>query len=140
MGASLPNMPETLQFLVIDFHAESRFLLVKTLLRKYPGAKIHEADDADGALELIRTTRCDAAIAHRTFDLSGAELVKLLRAVQPEIPVILVSGMDRTTEAQAAGANAFLLYDEWLRLGTVVERVMAEGGAKRAPMAITSGR
>jgi hypothetical protein len=36
----------------------------------------------------------------------------------------MVSGIDRSEAALAAGANAFLPYDEWLRIGTVVEHYM----------------
>lgn len=124
-------MPETLQFLVVDFHAESRFLLVKTLLRKFPGAVIHEADEAEQAAEVARRIRCQAAVAHRTFDVSGAELVKVLRRIAPQMPVIMVSGFDRAEEALAAGAHAFLPYDQWLRLGALVESVIA--GATETP-------
>lgn len=107
-------------FLVIDFHAESRFLLVKTLLRKFPGALVQECEDADIAAQLAASARLTAIVAHRTFETTGAELVKQLRAVDARIPIVMVSGIDREAEMLAAGANAFLHYDEWLRIGTVV--------------------
>ena len=117
------------QFLVIDFHAESRYLLVRTLLRRFPQATIHECDDARRALELARAVNLRAIVTHRTFDVSGLELVKLLRDADPEVPIVMVSGIDREQDALRAGANAFLLYDEWLRLGVAVEHAMA--GAPR---------
>lgn len=114
------------QFLIIDFHPESRYLLVKTLLRKFPGATIHESDDADQAVELTRALDLRAVVTHRTFEIAGAELVRLLREADPEVPIVMVSGIDRAEEALAAGANAFLHYDEWLRVGSVVETVIAD--------------
>jgi hypothetical protein len=36
-----------------------------------------------------------------------------------------VSGFDRSQVALAAGATAFLNYDEWLRIGTVVSDLLA---------------
>jgi len=111
-------------FLVIDFHAESRFLLVRTLTRKFPGAVIHESDDAEKALEMVRALHLRAIVTHRTFDVQGIELVRLLRDADPHVPIVMVSGVDRGQAALAAGANAFVNYDEWLRLGGVVESVL----------------
>lgn len=114
------------EFLVIDFHPESRFLLVKTLLRKYPGSKIHESEDADKAVEIVRAFDLIAVITHRTFEVSGIELVRQLRDADPDVPIIMVSGIDREDAALAAGANAFLHYDEWLRIGAVVQSVLEQ--------------
>ena len=60
-------MPAPLKFLVVDFHAESRFLLVKTLLRKFPGAQIFEEDDADRATEVVRTRNVAADLLQRAI-------------------------------------------------------------------------
>lgn len=113
-------------FLVIDFHAESRFLLVRTLLRKFPGAVIHESDDAEKALEIVRALDLRAVITHRTYDVQGIDLVKLLRDADPQVPIVMVSGMDREQAALDAGANAFVNYDEWLRLGGIVDTVLLD--------------
>lgn len=100
--------------------------------RKKPGSLIHEADDADQAVDVAKAIRCCAAIAHRTFDATGPQLVKVLRTAASQMPIIMVSGMNRAEEAKAAGADAFLLYDEWLRLGGIVERVIAGAAPKTA--------
>lgn len=113
--------PNSKRFLVVDFHAESRFLLVKTLLRKFPGAAIFEEEDADRAMEIVRTRNVSAVITHRTFEVEGIDLVRQFRTIGPNLPIIMVSGIDRAEAALAAGANTFLPYDEWLRLGSVVE-------------------
>lgn len=109
------------QFLVVDFHAESRFLLARTLLRKFPGAIIHECDDAEAAVAIIRRCPLAAIITHRTFEHAGADLVHQFRAVDPNVPIVMVSGIDRERSALDAGATSFLHYDEWLRIGSVVE-------------------
>lgn len=113
-------------FLVIDFHAESRYLLVKTLLRKFPDSVIHETDDAEKAVEIVRAIDLIAVITHRTFEISGVDLVTQLRDADPDVTIIMVSGIDREEAALAAGANAFLHYDEWLRIGAVVETLLAK--------------
>ena len=125
--------PRPPQFLVVDFHAESRFLLVKTLLRKFPGATIHECDDADHATEILRRNSVTAVITHRTFEIAGIDLVRRFRDIDGVVPIVMVSGIDREQAALAAGASSFLPYDEWLRIGTVVEKHLAALGRLPAP-------
>jgi DNA-binding NarL/FixJ family response regulator len=117
-------------FLVVDFQRESRYLLVKTLVRKFPHAVIRECEDADKAVQMARTQDVACIVAHRTFETPGAELVQQLREVDPAVPIVMVSGMDRAQAALDAGATSFLNYDEWLRIGTVVEQHMAARDAK----------
>lgn len=113
-------------FLVVDFQRESRFLLVKTLQRKFPNAVIRECEDAGQAVQMTRTQDVACIITHRTFETSGADLVRQLREVDPYVPIVMVSGRDRARAAVEAGATSFLSYDEWLRIGTIVERHMAD--------------
>lgn len=72
-----------------------------------------------------------AIITHRSFEMEGAELVRRFRDADPVVPIIMVSGVDRSAAAREAGATAFLHYDEWLRIGSVVEKHMR--GADAAP-------
>lgn len=109
---------------MVDFHAESRFLLVKTLQRKFPGAIVHEVEDAKQAVATVERGGLDAVITHRTFDVAGADLVRDFRRVDSTVPIVMVSGIDREEAALAAGANRFLHYDQWLRIGSVVEAVL----------------
>jgi CheY-like chemotaxis protein len=117
-------MREAYTFLVVDDHAESRFLLVKTLQRKYPGAQIFEASSEQQALGIARRADLSAIVTHRTVDVPGIELVREFRDVNPRVPIIMVSGIDREEAALAAGANLFLHYDQWLRIGTLVESLL----------------
>src|SRR4051812_12627740 len=75
-----------LKFLVIDEDNDSRFLLVKTLLRKFPSAAVVECRIADVALDIARTDRLAAIITHRTGEIGGADLVQLLREINAEVP------------------------------------------------------
>jgi CheY-like chemotaxis protein len=114
-------------FLVIDHNKDSRFLLVKCLLRKFPRASIREVEEGEAAIELARTVKLDAIITHRTREYYGTELVKKLRQANEEVPILMVSGIERTAPALAAGADGFMLYDEWLRIGTVVKELLEAG-------------
>ncbi len=113
-------------FLVVDHNADSRFLLVKCLLRKFPTAIVQEAQDGGSAIEMARRGGLTAIVSHRTDEMLGVELIERFRAVDHRVPIVMVSGIDRTSPALAAGADRFLLYDEWLRIGTVVQEVISQ--------------
>jgi DNA-binding NtrC family response regulator len=108
------------KFLIIDDNADSRFLLTKTLIRKFPTALLIECADTGTALIAAENEKPAAIVVHRTGETSGLDLIPLLRAANHRVPIVMVSGIDRTTEAMAAGATCFLNYDEWLRIGSVV--------------------
>jgi DNA-binding NarL/FixJ family response regulator len=101
-------------------------LLVKTLLRKFPRAVIRECEDAEQAIQITRTQDVACVITHRTFETPGVELVRQLREVDPQVPIVMVSGIDRQKPALDAGATSFLSYDEWLRIGSIVERHLVD--------------
>lgn len=113
-------MPNPHRFLVVDDNADSRFLLVKTLMRKFPRALLQECRSGEAALATANSDKLTAIVAHRGYEEAGLPLVRRLRDAAPQVPIVMVSGVDRSQEALAAGADAFLHYDEWLRVGTVV--------------------
>lgn len=117
-------MPAPLSFLVVDDNRDSRFLLVKTLLRKFPASVIHECHAADTALKRCRSERFSAVVTHRTTEMPGLALTRALREANDKVPLVMVSSIDRREAALGAGASAFLLYDEWLRIGTIVEQLI----------------
>lgn len=130
------------RFLVVDDNSDSRQLLVKTLGRKYPEAVMHECRQGDAAIAIAKRSDLTAIISHRTYDYDGETLVALFRRVNATVPIVMVSGYDRADRAKAAGADAFLNYDRWLMIGTVVNELIAaksaqassEAGAASAPL------
>jgi DNA-binding response OmpR family regulator len=123
-----------LRILVIDDNTDSRMLLVKSLLRKFPAALVQGCQDGDTAIAIAATDTLDAIVAHRTYDYDGATLVGLIRRTRPDVPLIMVSGHDHGPKAREVGADAFLHSDEWLRIGSVVADVMA--ARAKAPTSI----
>lgn len=117
-------MPLIKRFLVVDDNADARSLLTRTLLRKFPQSLASECGDANAALAIVETEKLDAIVVHRAGDVPGLELISMLRRAAPTVPIVYVSGIDRTQEALAAGANAFLNYDAWLGLGTLVGQLL----------------
>jgi CheY-like chemotaxis protein len=122
--SALMPLPPLPRFMVVDDNPDSRFLLVKTLLRKFPAAVVQECQHAETAISIAQTETIAAIVTHRTAEVAGVEVVRGLRAANPSVPIVMVSGIDRRMAAIAAGANAFLLYDEWLRIGTVVAELL----------------
>lgn len=127
-------MPAAAQkFLIVDDNPDSRFLLVKTLLRKFPQAVVQECQQSDPAVAIARSENPTAIIAHRTEDADGVTLIRLLRRVNATVPIVMVSGYDRAKEAFDAGATRFLNYDEWLRIGTLVADVIGGANVTASP-------
>ena len=118
-----------LTFLLVDHNADSRLLLGRTLHRKFPAAVIQECDSAPATVAALQAGPVDVAICHRLDGHDGAAVVALIRQASPAVPIIMVSGVNRSLEARKAGANAFLNFDEWLTLGTVVERLLPPAAA-----------
>lgn len=117
-------MPLIKRFLIVDDNADGRSLLTRTLLRKFPQSLATECGDADTATVTVQTESVDAIVVHRAGETPGLELVTNLRAVAPKVPIVYVSGVERTEEALAAGATAFLNYDAWLRLGSLISELL----------------
>ena len=117
------DFPKT--FLVVDDNADSRFLLVKTLLRKFPEAIIHECQESVDAIRFAADATLSAIVAHRAADLDGISLIHELRAANGRVIIVMVSGLDRSEKAVRAGATCFLNYDEWLRVGSLVTALLS---------------
>ncbi len=124
--------------LVIDDNPESRFLLTKTLIRKFPQVMVLECADAGSATRTVAAEELDVIVVHRSADVPGVDLIRMLRDASDAVPIIMVSGIDRSVEATAAGASFFLSYDEWLRIGTVVAELLSLPAPSDPPAATAS--
>jgi DNA-binding response OmpR family regulator len=119
-------MPSTaLQFLIIDKDPEGRDLLSRNLQRHFPGAAIIDCDDADAAQKTLEASPISTVLLHRALDADGVSLIRRVRDVNPHVPILALSGIDRAAECLAAGASDFLLYDKWSMVGRVVENLLA---------------
>ena len=125
-------MPAARKFLIVDDNPDSRFLLVKTLLRKFPNAVLRECQDGSTAVNLAKSASLDALIVHRAEEVDGLTLIRMLRQVNTKVPIVMVSGIDRSKESVEAGATCFLSYEAWLCIGTVVSDLLS-GGAQSNP-------
>jgi two-component system sensor histidine kinase RpfC len=103
-----------LDVLLADDHATNRLLLRKILERA--GHRIVEAEDGQGALDAIESTRFDIAILDRNMpEMDGVEAARAIRVLEQgqgrRLPIIIVTA-DATEEAvhaaQEAGADITL--------------------------------
>jgi DNA-binding NtrC family response regulator len=122
-------LPATANFLVVDDNPDTRFVVVRTLTKSFPNCVVHECDAADSGLDRGRDPGLSAVIVHRTTEMTGVYFIQSLRQINPRVPVLMISGIDRTHAATAAGATQFLLFDDWKQLGAVVTRMLATASA-----------
>jgi response regulator RpfG family c-di-GMP phosphodiesterase len=123
-----------LRFLVIDDNPDGRFLVSKTLLRKFPNSVVIEAQTGDAAFRVLATEKVTLIVCHRTFEFDVIALVKEIRSRNATIPIVVMSGIDRSESVRSVGADAFLTYEEWLMIGNrvadlLLQRVQAPVGA-----------
>ena len=73
---------------------------------------------------------CDYGLSKFT----GLDAIKMIKKINPDIPVILVSGMvgeDKAVEIMRAGANDYILKDNLTRLVPAINRELKEYKSKK---------
>jgi CheY-like chemotaxis protein len=114
-SASEPGSDETLgepgRVLLVDDQEELRRLYRRTLAKD--GHDIALASNGREAVEHARGERFDVVITDvRMPDMGGLELLQALRAADPDLPVVLISGspdLDSAMKAVELGALDFLV-------------------------------
>src|ERR1043166_9612652 len=93
-----------------DDDADALFLLNTMLERMYPRSSIAMFSNAEDALSHILETGTDLLITnHGMGTMTGADLIRILREKNINIPIIMVSGNPSVREeAAAVGANVFV--------------------------------
>jgi hypothetical protein len=113
------------KILIIDAEADGRFFLGRTVARKFPHAVGLECQTRGQAEALAKDPALFAIICHKAIDAEGKDLIPLLRSLRPDVAIVYISGTDRSQYASALGADAFLLFEEWLRIGVVLEEAVS---------------
>ena len=81
-----------LRILVADDHAIVREGLKQVLSEEFQHATISEASSAQGTLKLVKTHKWDILILDIHFpDRNGVEILKEVKALQPNLPVVVLS-------------------------------------------------
>lgn len=109
---------------MIDDNPEGRLFFSKILDSSVPGVDIIECENSEVALHELGTKKTALFLVHRANDADGLPLVEMLRAASPTIPIIYVSGIDRTDAALAAGATSFLQFNQSHLIGGIVRNIL----------------
>lgn len=105
-----------LRLLIVDDHAIIRRGLRAILLDEYPGMAVQEAGDGIQAMFILQESELDAVILDISLPVrNGLEVLKDIRALKPDLPVIMLSihaGEQYAARCLKAGASAYLSKDE----------------------------
>ena len=105
-----------MKILIVDDHALVRRGMHYVVKEGFPDAEVVEAESAAAALEQMQSgSDVDLALVDvRMPDLDGLELLRTLKADNPDMPVIMLSTYDNAPyvkRALADGAAGYLLKD-----------------------------
>ncbi|MEO8431281.1 MAG: response regulator transcription factor [Acidobacteriota bacterium] len=118
--------------LLADDHAVLREGLVQILAKSMPHASFGEARSGEEALELVRRERWDLVLLDITLpDRNGIEVLKDLRHVAPEMPVLMLTMHPEdefAVRALKAGAAGYVMKNsDSDEIARAVERVLTGG-------------
>lgn len=121
--------------LVVDDEPVVRDVCARLLARE-PDLVVSLAEDAEEALELLRSQRFDVLITDKNLPgMGGVELISEARAIQPALEAVMITGYSSSESviaAFAAGASDYILKPfEDLRLVRAKVRAALERRAER---------
>lgn len=123
------NQPRN--FLLIDDNAQVRRLIAESLIRTFSAALVQESAMAENAIAAIGGKRLDAIVLRSVGDMPAAVLIRLLRAVNPDIPIVAISDLQRSQELLSAGATRVLANEDWRNAGLLISEIV--GATPDAP-------
>jgi DNA-binding NarL/FixJ family response regulator len=116
MAKEMPEPKDQKQIFIVDDHPVFRDGLVGLVKREADLAVCGEADNAPQALSGIETSKPDLVLADIGLPgKSGLELIKDLRAMRPEMAVLVISMHDETLYAERvlrAGGRGYIMKQE----------------------------
>lgn len=99
--------------LIVDDHANFRFLIREWLRDAFPYHGILEAKSGEEAVVLASRERIDVILMDiRLPEMNGIEATRRIKEIKPQVPIVMVSGFgdpEYQAAASAAGASAYLI-------------------------------
>ena len=117
-------MAATTRFLVIDMDKRRRLLVVATLERHFPHAHIVEAEDKHDIRFAVEDEDLTAVVGMAAGGADALSLVQLIRELNPQVPILMMTDSRYREAIIAQGATAFLRAEEWLLAGTALARAI----------------
>ena len=122
-------MSKPLEVLLIE-DSDTEKLLTPELRRAGHTIRVERVQDAGSLTAALQRQKWDLIISDWTMPRFNArDALSLVRAVEPDVPFIVVSGTmgeDNAVAAMRAGANDYVVKDKLARLVPVVERELHE--------------
>jgi len=117
MAAKTPKAkPTQKRLLIVDDHPMMRTGLAQLIDSEGDLKVCAEADNAGQAINVVSKQRFDLALVDISLpDKNGLELIKDLRAITPELPILVVSMHDEMSYAERvlrAGARGYIMKQE----------------------------
>src|SRR5580698_10338703 len=127
-------MESSMRLLIIEDSEDDAALLV--LLLRQAGFEINfERVDSAGALAQALNKNWDIIISdHAMPHFSGTEALKIVRAIDSDVPFIFVSGTigeDVATDAMRTGAQDYVMKTNLKRLVPAVQRELRDAGERK---------
>ena len=129
---SVPPMENGPRLLIYASSEDERLIYRRTLLRHFPRALPIECASPTEALLDADIGPLDAAIVHINASPESCQLVEALRRAHPALPILTLSGVDRSGKALRIGASRFMLAGDCLQLGRIVQEMLEESGPPAA--------
>ncbi len=129
-------MERFLKVLIVDDSEDDTLLLVRELRKGGLRCKFERVESANDLKRCLNCQDWDLVVTdHNMPGFGSSEALKITKAVQPETPVIVVSGAisdDVAVDSMKSGAQDYIMKDNLARLVPVVERELREAEQRSA--------
>jgi DNA-binding NarL/FixJ family response regulator len=116
MSANELPRPVQKRIMVVDDHPMTRNGIAEWIRREQDLSVCAEAQNAEQALDAVSKSKPDLVLTDITLPgKSGLELIKDLRAIEPDLPVLVISMHDESLYAERAlraGARGYIMKHE----------------------------
>ena len=128
-------MKSILRALIVEDNPDDAALLVRELGQAGYEVVDRRVDSDESMKEALSVHRWDIVLADYSLPrYSGLEAFKLVRAHDPDLPFILISGAiteDIASDMLMSGVGDFIVKGNWARLFPAVERELRQAQARR---------
>jgi len=125
-----------LKVLIADDSEDDALLLIRELRKGGLRCEFERVESAHGLKACLNRQDWDLVVTdHNMPSFSSSEALKITKAMQPETPVIVVSGAisdDVAVNSMKSGAQDYIMKDNLARLVPVVERELREAEQRSA--------
>jgi signal transduction histidine kinase len=134
----ITTLPAAPRFLIVDDSVQDRRLALFELRREFPNLQVIESEGADNLTKLVQAGNLDLVITdHALPKVNGLDVLHIIKALDPNLPVIMVtgSGSEMTAaEGMRAGLDDYVLKSpkHLVRLPSAVRLALARARIRLA--------